>query len=81
MNSEYIRRRIRKEISWQCYGWRFLRGPAAILDGLIETVSLGFINSEFQLFIGRKHAEAYRDARIKRAKKGINDAPKRTDRS
>lgn len=81
MSKSLIRRRIRKEISWQGYVWRALRGPAAIFDGLIETVSLGFINSEFQLFVSRKHAESYLDARIRRAKKGISDAPQRTDGS
>lgn len=37
-----------------CYLWRALLGPASLLDGLIWTLSLGFVNPSFTLETSRK---------------------------
>jgi hypothetical protein len=62
-----ISRYPKREASWQCWMWRLLFGPAAIADGLIETLTLSFYGLGLRLAVSRNLALA----RINAAKSNV----------
>lgn len=46
------------EPSWRCWIWRLLFGPAAIADGIVETVTLARYGVGLRLAVSRNLALA-----------------------
>lgn len=55
------------EPSWQCWIWRLLFGPAAIADGIVETLTFGFYGIGLRLEVTRNLALTRLNAQDRRA--------------
>jgi len=51
----------RSEKSWKTWGMRLLIGPATVIDGIVQTISLGFISP----LLGLKTAKTLARLRMK----------------
>lgn len=46
------------ELYWQSWCWRLLCGPAALIDGLVETFTLGRYGTRLKLLVAKKLAQS-----------------------
>ena len=51
-----------RPVSFAQYAWRLAFGPASILDGLVETLTLGTFGTNFRLIASRNAAFAHMQA-------------------
>ena len=51
-----------KPVSFAHFAWRLAFGPASILDGLVETLTLGTFGTNFRLIASRNAMLAHMEA-------------------
>lgn len=62
-----------REPSLSCWGWRMLFGPSCLVDGLVETLTLGFVGVGCRLAVSRNLAGAR--IRAQKLKAAANSYP------
>jgi hypothetical protein len=54
----HVRFYLHTEPHWRAWAWKILVGPAALLDGLCETLTLGFVGVGAKLAATRRLAQS-----------------------